>query len=281
MRIHIIYIVLSIATLMHAQERNELVILHTNDLHSTIEPLSALLPDTMLRGRAGMMRCVGMVAEERQKHPDLLLLDSGDFSQGSPYYVYFQGEVEIALMNMMGYDAGTLGNHEFDYGLDTLAARLAKARFPIVCCNADFSNTPLRDIVKPYTVVKRGKLKIGIFGLLTNPEGLISAQNCKGMRYMNPVECTRKTVNTLRRKEGCHMVICLSHLGWDMAPAMDDRQLLSQCEGIDLLLGGHSHTYMTQMEWVNDRKGKAVGVDQNGKHGAFVGRMVMQVEKKR
>ena len=281
MRAHIIYILLCAATLLHAQGAKELVILHTNDLHSTIEPLSQLLPDTMLRGRAGMMRCAAMVEQERQRNPHLLLLDSGDFSQGSPYYVFFQGKVEVALMNLMKYDAATLGNHEFDYGLDTLANRLAQAHFPIVCCNADFSNTPLRNIVKPYTVVRRNGVKIGIFGLLPQPEGLVQAQNYKGMKYLDPVECTQKTVHNLRKKEGCHIVICLSHLGWNMEPAIDDRQLLAQCEGIDLLLGGHSHTYMQQMEWVNNKSGKTVGVDQNGKHGAFVGRIVMQVEKKK
>ncbi|MGN0221397.1 MAG: bifunctional metallophosphatase/5'-nucleotidase [Prevotella sp.] len=280
MRTYILYILLCITTLLHAQERKELVILHTNDIHSTIEPLSTTLTDTMLQGRAGMARCAAMVEQERQLHPDLLLLDSGDFSQGSPYYVFFQGEVEVALMNLMDYDAATLGNHEFDYGMDTLAARLAKARYPIVCSNADFSDTPLKDIIKPYTVVKRDGVKIGIFGLLPNPKGLIFASNYKGMKYLDPVECTQKTVDILRRKEGCHIVICLSHLGWDMEPDFGDRQLISQCEGIDLLLGGHSHTYMQQMEWVDDRKGNAVGVDQNGKHAAFVGRIVMQLERK-
>ena len=281
MRTHILYILLCFATLLQAQEQKELVILHTNDIHSTIEPLSTTLTDTMLQGRAGMARCAAMVEQERKQHPDLLLLDSGDFSQGSPYYVFFQGEVEIALMNLMGYDAATLGNHEFDYGMDTLANRLAKAHFPIVCSNADFKDTPLKDIVKPYIVLKRGGVKIGIFGLLPNPKGLIFASNYKGMKYLDPVECTQKTVDILRRKEGCQIVICLSHLGWNMEPELGDQQMISQCEGIDLVLGGHSHTYMQQMEWVNDRKGKGVGVDQNGKHGAFVGRIVMELEKNR
>ena len=167
---------LSLNPIMAKQKR--LVILHTNDTHSTILPVSNQLPDTVKAGRGGFLRRIAMLKEERQKNPDLLLFDSGDFSQGSAYYTMFKGDVEVGLMNMMGYDAATIGNHEFDFGLDNMARIFRMATFPIVCTNYDFTGTPCEGLVKPYVILKRNGVKIGVFALAPKMEGLVSAKNC-------------------------------------------------------------------------------------------------------
>ena len=178
----------------------QLVILHTNDTHSCIFPLNPNLADTLLAGRGGFMRRAEMIRRERIKHPNLLLLDSGDFSQGSPYYTLYKGDVEIGLMNMMGYDAATIGNHEFDFGVENMARLFSKAEFPIVCANYDFTGTALEGIVKPYTTLKRNGLKIGIFGLSPKLDGLVLAKTCAGVTYNDPVEAANRTAKNLDGK---------------------------------------------------------------------------------
>lgn len=261
-----------------AQGRRQLVVLHTNDTHSTVMPLSSLLEDTLKAGRGGFLRRLALVEQQRKADPELLLFDSGDFSQGSAYYTYFKGEVEVELMNRMGYDAVTLGNHEFDFGLDNLAALVRRAKFPVVCANYGFSATPLAGLVKPYVVIRRKGLRIGVFGLGPQPDGLIQKPNYAGMTYSDPVDAAKKTVALLRGKERCDVVVCLSHLGWSMDGDMDDQKLIAATTGIDLVLGGHSHTYMKDLGWVKNADGQPVPDDQNGKHGIFVGRIVLTCE---
>lgn len=270
--------VLALALAAVAQERKQLVVLHTNDTHSTVMPLSNLLEDTLKAGRGGFLRRMVLVEQQRKANPQLLLFDSGDFSQGSAYYTYFKGEVEVELMNRMGYDAATLGNHEFDFGLDNLAALVRRAKFPVVCANYDFSATPLAGLIKPYVVIEREGLRIGVFGLCPQPDGLVQKPNYAGMTYSDPVTAAKRMVSTLRGEEHCDVVVCLSHLGWSMDGDMDDRQLIAATKGIDLVLGGHSHTYMKDMEWVKNAEGQPVPDDQNGKHGIFVGKIVLTCE---
>lgn len=270
---------LSLQTL-HAGDDKRLVILHTNDTHSTILPISPLVEDTMKANRGGFVRRIALLAAERQKNPDLLLFDSGDFSQGSSYYTLFKGEVEVSLMNRMGYDAATLGNHEFDFGVDNLAEQLRRANFPVVCANYDFGTTALADVVRPYVVLKRQGLRIGVFGLCPQPDGLISTENWAGITYRDPVLAARETVATLRSRERCDVVICLSHLGWSASSPEADPAVFSHLEGVDLVLGGHSHTYMKDLEWVTDSAGHSVPVDQNGKHAIFIGRTVLTLGRK-
>ncbi len=278
-RLFVMLTAVMVATMAAAQQK-QLVIMHTNDTHSTVMPLNVNLNDTMKAGRAGFLRRVAMVNEERKVSPNVLLFDSGDFSQGSPYYSLYKGEVEVKLMNMMKYDAATIGNHEFDFGLENMARIFRMAEFPIVCANYDFMGTPVEGIVKPYVVLKRNGLKIGVFGVSPKLDGLV-LKGCYGnTRYTDPIEAARKTVSILRNKEHCDVVICLSHLGWNHKPELDDETLIASTTGIDLVLGGHTHSYMEKLEYVNDASGKPVAVDQNGKHGIFVGRMVMTVEKK-
>lgn len=256
-----------------------IVILHTNDTHSCVYPLNSNLADTMLAGRGGFVRRAVMVKAERKKNPALLLLDSGDFSQGSSYYTLFKGDVEVGLMNMMGYDAAAIGNHEFDFGLDNMARLFKKAEFPIVCANYDFTGTVLEGVVKPYTIIKKDGVKIGVFGLSPRLDGLVLAELCAGVRYNDPVKAANDVARLLKEKEKCDIVVCLSHLGWDIL-GTDDTEMMPLTRNIDIVLGGHSHTYFEQMEYVDNLDGKPVPNDQNGKHGIYVGRIVVDLEKK-
>ena len=281
MRHHIIILLLALvcATGAQAKKPKTLTILHTNDTHSTIMPLNPNLADTMLAGRGGYLRRLDLIAEERQKDPDLLLFDSGDFSQGSAYYSLFQGDVEIGLMNRMGYDAATIGNHEFDFGLENMARIFRKANFPIVCSNYDFADTELKDIVKPYIIIKRKGVKIGVFALCPPLEGLVFTKNYGPLRFLDPVEVTNKMVDILRRQKKCDYVICVSHLGWERSQYTDN-QVLKQTRGVDLVLGGHTHTYFQELQYENNLDGRPVPVDQNGKHAVFVGKLLLTFKKK-
>lgn len=256
----------------------QLVILHTNDTHSCIYPLNKHLADTMLAGRGGFIRRAVMVGEERGKHPNLLLLDSGDFSQGSSYYTLYKGDVEVGLMNLMRYDAATIGNHEFDFGVENMARLFKKADFPIVCANYDFTGTALEGLVRPYVVLKRDGLRIGVFGLSPELDGLVLAESCAGVKYNDPVKAANDVAKTLKEKEKCDIVICLSHLGWELA-GLDDTELMPQLRNVDIVLGGHSHTYFTDMEYVKDLDGREIPNDQNGKHGIYVGKIVVDFDR--
>ena len=278
-----IYIVIFIALLtsvtVSAKKQKQLVILHTNDTHSTILPLNPNLDDQDLAGRGGFLRRINLIKEQRQQHPDLLLFDSGDFSQGSGYYTLFKGEVEIGLMNQMGYECSTIGNHEFDFGMDNMARIFKMAKFPIVCSNYDFTGTVLEGIVKPYITIRRGDVKIGVFALDPPLKGLVFDGNCEGITFLDPAEIGQKYIDLLRKQEKCDIVICISHLGWERS-VYPDEMFLSLTEGCDLVLGGHTHTYMPVLEFASDKNGKQIPVDQNGKHGVFVGKLILNLEKK-
>jgi len=275
--IFILVLVFSIST-AHGQKAKELTILHTNDTHSCIYPLSENLADTMLAGRGGFLRRIAMLKEERAKDPDLLYFDSGDFSQGSPYYSIYKGDVEIGLMNRMGIDASTIGNHEFDFGLENMARLFRMANFPILCSNYDFTGTPVEGLVKRYTVIKRKGVKIGVFALDPEMEGLVSTQNCVGVSYLDPVATANEMVSLLRGKLHCDLIICISHMGWINKQTISDKEIIAQTRGIDLVLGGHSHTYLKELEYAADLDGKLVPVDQNGKHGIFIGKMKLTLK---
>ena len=262
-----------------ATAQKQLTILHTNDTHSTILPLNPNLEDTMKAGRGGYLRRINMLKEERRKDPDLLLFDSGDFSQGSGYYTMFKGDVEVGLMNEMHYDAATIGNHEFDFGLDNMAKLFRMANFPIVCSNYDCTGTVLDGLVKPYITLKRNGVKIGLFALAPPLKGLVFDGNCEGITFLDPAETAQKYIDILRKQEKCDLVICISHLGWEISEYPDEK-FLSLTEGCDLVLGGHTHTYMPALEYAPDKNGKKIPVDQNGKHGAFIGKLILNLEKK-
>lgn len=276
----ILSILFCMSVAVWAQDK-QLVILHTNDTHSCVQPLSKNLADTLFAGRGGYLRRIAMLEEERAKYPDLLLFDSGDFSQGSPYYNLYGGEVEVGLMNRMHYDAATIGNHEFDFGLENMARIFKMADFPIVCSNYDFAGTPVQGLVKRYVIIKRNGLKIGVFGLGPKLEGLVSDYNCEGVRFLDPVIVAQEMADLLRGEKKCDIVICLSHLGWDKVNTLTDGQMMSKTKGIDLVLGGHSHTFFKDLKYVKNADGIEVANDQNGKSGIYIGKMIVNLTRNR
>ena len=276
----ILSILFCMSVAVWAQDK-QLVILHTNDTHSCVQPLSKNLADTLFAGRGGYLRRIAMLEEERAKYPDLLLFDSGDFSQGSPYYNLYGGEVEVGLMNRMHYDAATIGNHEFDFGLENMARIFKMADFPIVCSNYDFAGTPVQGLVKRYVIIKRNGLKIGVFGLGPKLEGLVSDYNCEGVRFIDPVIVAQEMADLLKGEKKCDIVICLSHLGWDKVNTLTDGQMMSKTKGIDLVLGGHSHTFFKELKYVKNADGIEVANDQNGKSGIYIGKMIVNLTRSR
>lgn len=258
-----------------ATAQKRLIILHTNDTHSCIMPLSEHLADTMLAGRGGFLRRLEMIKQERKKHPDLLYFDSGDFSQGSPYYTLFKGDVEVELMNRMGCNAATIGNHEFDFGMENMVRIFKKAKFPILCANYDFTSTPLQGLIKPYTIIRRKGIKIGIFGIGPKLEGLVLTHNYGNAKYLDPATTALRVATMLKEQKKCDIVICISHLGWDLG-GDDDNRMISHSRNIDLVLGGHSHTYFTELMYEKNLDGKPVPDDQNGKNAIYVGKLVLE-----
>ena len=276
----VVLYMLLLFTAVGAYAQKKLEVLHTNDTHSCIMPLNPNLADTAVAGRGGFLRRVAMIKEERAKNPDLLLIDSGDFSQGSPFYTMFKGDVEVGLMNLMGYDAVTIGNHEFDFGLENMARIFKMAKFPVVCANYDFTGTCVEGLVKPYVIIKRNGLKIGLFGLSPQLEGLVDLSKCKGVTYLDPIEVGNRVAAELKHDKKCDVVICVSHLGWLRPDEMGDQKLLASSKDIDLVLGGHSHSYFKDLRYVNNANGKAVPVDQNGKNAMYVGKLTLSFDKK-
>lgn len=272
-------LVLFLFVALNTVAQKRIVILQTNDCHSQILPFNKNLADKTKADLGGFTRRVAYVKQQREKNPDLLLFDSGDFSQGSSYYNLFKGDVEIGLMNIMHYDAATIGNHEFDFGLDNMARIFKMAEFPVVCANYDFKGTVLEDIVKPYVVIKRNGLKIGVFGLSPKLEGLVVKENYGSIKYLDPVSSARDVVKILREKEKCDFVVCLSHLGWktgDEEPS--DERLIPLTDGIDVVLGGHTHSYVTPMDMVYNSKGNNVLISQNGKSGMYISRFDIKLK---
>ncbi|WP_046244506.1 bifunctional metallophosphatase/5'-nucleotidase [Hymenobacter terrenus] len=259
-----------------------LTILHTNDLHSRIEPF----PDNggQWAGLGGMARRAALIKDIRSKEPNVLLLDSGDIFQGTPYFNFFGGELEYKLMSQMAYDASTLGNHDFDNGLDGLQRQLPNATFPFLIANYDFSKTPLAGQFAPYKVFEKQGVRIGVFGLGIELAGLVADKNFGATTYLDPVTKAKEMVAQLRQIDKCDMVICLSHLGYKYADAkLDDRKLAAQVSGIDLILGGHTHTFMEAPEPIASSDGHSTLINQVGWSGINLGRLDYEfsVKKKR
>ena len=262
----------------YAQATKDLYLFHTNDMHSRVEPFPEDYQDTLLAGKAGMVRRVTFIKQQRELHPDLLLFDCGDFSQGTPYYNIYRGEVEVRLMNEMCYDAGTIGNHEFDFGLENMARLFRLADFPIVCANYDVTGTVLEGLVKEYVVLRRKGMKIGVFGLGTQLEGLVAKESYGGVKFEDPVSEAQRIADLLRTEEKCDVVICLSHLGWQ-GELYSDIELIENTRGIDVVLGGHSHSYFEAPVYYKNLDGVEIPLQQMGKHAAFVGKMVLTLQK--
>ena len=267
-----LFVVLSCCLMACTQTKlHTVTILHTNDTHSQIEPLEPGKRDADCGGYA---RRMGLISQERAKDPNLLLFDAGDFSQGTPYFNFYHGRIEVDAMNRMGYDAVTLGNHEFDYGVDTLAAVLKNAQFAVVCANYDVTNSPLENIVKPYTILRRENLRIGVFGISIDPQGLISEKNFQPLQYLDPIECAQQTANLLKEQKDCDLVVCLSHRGTHQG----DVELAKATRNIDIIIGGHTHKIVENM-YVENIDGDSVLLSQMGKSGARIGKISVEMEE--
>lgn len=249
-----------------------LTILHTNDWHSRIEPF----PDDGGRNanRGGAVRRMRLIQQVRAAEPNVILLDSGDIFQGTPYFNFFAGELEMKLMTQMGYDASTIGNHDFDAGMENLVTQLGHADFPMLCANYDFKGTPLEGKTMPYKVFNRGGIKIGVFGLGIELKSLVPDELYGKTDYQDPLEKGHATASLLRNEKKCDLVICLSHLGYKYREdKVDDVELAATSSDIDIILGGHTHTFLDAPVEVPNTKGEPVIVNQVGFGGLRLGRM--------
>ncbi len=264
----IVVICLSVSINLSAQKK--IVILHTNDTHSQIEPIRT----GEGRGKGGVHRRGEFFKKVRSENENVLIMDAGDFNQGTPYFTLFKGDMEIEVMNALGYDLVCLGNHEFDNGVDDLARRLSKAKFPIICANYDFSTTPLAPYIKPYVIIEKGGLKIGVFSILSDLKTLVSEPSRKGVKYLNGFKVADEMSAKLKAL-GCDMVIALTHIGYSSQnpKALSDITLAQKSANIDLIIGGHSHTFLKSERVYKNREGKDVVVVQAGARGEYVGKL--------
>jgi len=247
-----------------------ITILHTNDTHSQIDPLPA---NDVNAGKGGVARRATLVKRVRKENPNTLLIDAGDVLQGTPYFNFYKGEVEYKAMSAIGYDVGTLGNHEFDNGVEALAAALKFANFDLVSANYDVKGTVLEQRVKRYVVKTVGGIKIGLFGLGVSPVGLITPDNFKGVTYIDPVVAARDVVKKLREEERCGLVVGMSHLGYYEDGKRGDSMVAAQVDGIDFIASGHTHTFMKEPVFQTQPCGAKTLIFQVGKSGIYVGRV--------
>jgi 5'-nucleotidase len=247
-----------------------ITILHTNDTHSQIDPLP---PNDRNAGKGGVARRATLVKRIRKENPNTLLIDAGDVLQGTPYFNFYKGEVEYKAMSAIGYDVGTLGNHEFDNGVEALAAALKFANFDIVSANYDLTGTVLADRVKRYVVKTVGGIRVGLFGLGISPVALITPANFKGVTFIDPVIAARDVVKKLRDEERCSLVVCMSHLGYYESGQRGDSFVASQIDGIDFIASGHTHTFMEEPVTQTQPCGAKTLIFQVGKSGIYLGRV--------
>ncbi len=255
-----------------SDKRKHITILHTNDTHSHIDPFDASDPRNPNMG--GVARRATLVEQIRKENPNTLLLDAGDIFQGTPYFNYYGGELEFKLMSMMKYDASTLGNHEFDNGLEGFLAPLPHANFDFINSNYDFSNTILDGYIKKSKVILIDGIKIGIFGLGVELEGLVSKSNYKETQYLDPIEIAQDMSRYLKEEKKCDLIICLSHLGYEYTTdKVSDLVLASKTKDIDLIIGGHTHTFLDKPTVVENSENKPVIINQVGCFGINLGRI--------
>ncbi|HET8837918.1 MAG TPA: metallophosphatase [Flavobacteriaceae bacterium] len=252
--------------------RKHITILHTNDVHSHIETFPADHPKYPNQG--GVARRFTLIEEIRKENPNIVLLDAGDIFQGTPYFNFYGGEVELKLMSKLGYEAATIGNHEFDNGIEGLYAQLPNANFDFVNSNYDFSNTILDGKIKPFKMILKEGIKIGVFGLGIELEGLVEKKMYKETIYMDPVEVAQEIAAKLKSEEKCDLIICLSHLGYHyQSKKIDDLKLASRTQDIDLIIGGHTHTFLPKPTIAKNKLGKNVLINQVGWAGVNLGRI--------
>ncbi|WP_179007750.1 metallophosphatase [Winogradskyella forsetii] len=252
----------------------KITILHTNDVHSHIDPFGP--DDSRNANKGGVARRATLVESIREENPNTLLLDAGDIFQGTPYFNFYGGELEFKLMSMLKYDLATIGNHDFDNGIDGLYAQMPHADFEFVSANYDFSNTVMDTHVKPYKIIIKDGIKIGIFGLGVKLEGLVDKNLYKETVYQDPIEKAQDMSRILKEEQGCDLVICLSHIGYyykSMPDVVSDINLARATKDIDLIIGGHTHTFLPKPTIEKNSIGKNVLVNQVGAYGLYLGRV--------
>ncbi|MFK8283044.1 bifunctional metallophosphatase/5'-nucleotidase [Capnocytophaga cynodegmi] len=264
---------------MKPQNTKKITILHTNDTHSHIDPISENDPRNPNKG--GVARRAYLVEKIRRENPNTLLFDAGDIFQGTPYFNFYGGELEFKLMSMLKYDAATIGNHDFDNGIDGLFAQLPHAKFDFLTANYDFRNTIMDGHTKPYKVYIVDGIRIGVFGLGIKLENLVNKDNYKETNYLDPLEIAQDMEYKLRKEEKCDLVICLSHLGYkyDNDDRICDLKIAEQTSEIDLIIGGHTHTFLPKPTLVTNKKGNITLVNQVGCFGINLGRVDFYFEE--
>jgi len=263
----------------NASKTKKITILHTNDVHSHIDPFGP--DDGRNANKGGVARRASLVESIRKENPNTLLLDAGDIFQGTPYFNYYGGELEFKLMSMLKYDLATIGNHDFDNGIDGLYAQLPHADFDFVSANYNFKNTVLDTHVKPYKIFIKDDVRIGVFGLGIELEGLVGKRHFKETEYIYPVEIAQDMSRILKEDEQCDIVICLSHLGYFYKKTPDkisDLLLARQTKDIDLIIGGHTHTFLPKPTIEKNSVGKNVLVNQVGCYGLYLGQIDFYLE---
>ena len=256
-------------------QSKEIVIIHTNDTHSQIESFT----DKEMGIAGGILKRDAVISQSRNNTSNSILVDAGDFVQGTPYFNFYKGEVEILMMNKLGYDVATLGNHEFDNGPKMLADMLRKANFKIVCSNYDFTGTDLDKLVEKTIIIDKAGLKIGFIGIGVNPKGLIDSKNFEGIKYLDPVETMNKYSSELK-SQGCDYIVVLSHMGIFEDDDKGDILLAKESKDVDLIIGGHTHTFMNGCKEIKNKSDKPVTVTQSGSKGAKIGKITVEFDNK-
>jgi 5'-nucleotidase len=255
-----------------SKNTKHITILHTNDVHSHIDPFP--ITDSRYPNMGGVARRATLVEAIRKENPNTLLLDAGDIFQGTPYFNFYGGELEFKLMSMLKYDAATIGNHDFDNSIDGLFAQLPHAQFDFLSANYDFKNTVLNSHVKPYKIFVKDGIKIGAFGLGIELQGLVDPKMYKETIYLNPLEIAQDMSRILKAEEKCDLIICLSHLGYHYKNGkISDLELASKTKNIDLIIGGHTHTFLPKPTVTKNSVGENVLVNQVGCYGINLGRI--------
>lgn len=262
-----------------ANSREKLTILYTNDWHSRIEPFP--MDGSRNQGLGGAAKRAALIEKIRKETDHVLLLDAGDIFQGTPYFNFFGGELEFKLMSAMGYDAATMGNHDFDLGLEGFKKQLPHAQFPFVVSNYDFSDTLLKNDIVPYKIIRKGNFKIGIIGLGIELQGLVPANLYGNTRYLDPIKSANQYATFLKNQKSCDLVICLSHLGYQYRDGkVSDKVLAASSENIDIILGGHTHSFLKEPDKIINISGKKVWVCQTGWAGINLGRIDFKTDSK-
>lgn len=260
------------AEMQQDAKAKRLTILHTNDVHSRLEPFP--MDGSRNQGLGGVAARATLIEQIRKQEEQVLLLDAGDIFQGTPYFNLYKGEPEIKAMAAMKYDAVTMGNHDFDAGLENFVTQMGHADFSVLLCNYDFTGTPMEHKYEPYKIFKKGKLKIGITGAGIELAGLVPDSLFGNTKYLNPIEKVNEVAAKLKKEQGCDMVICLSHLGYKYTNnKVSDIVLAKESDNIDLIIGGHTHTFMTEPETYTNKSGSSVLINQVGWAGIQLGRL--------